>query len=261
MPSRVLREAILDSEAVNALSVPAELFYRRLMSVVDDFGRFDARPSVLRSRCYPLRVSAVREADISRWLAECETAGLIALYSADAKQYLLFRKLGEPRAKFSKFPAPPAGTEDLRADANGCAHVRADVPGSNSGSESNSNKPPDPPLPFSSKAFAAAWADWEQHRKEKKQPLTPLAVRNQFKKLARIGEARAIAAIEHSIANGYQGIYEPDRKGRPDGTMRVVESAEQSAKRLAEMREYERAAQDPRAKEALAKLGEAWKIS
>lgn len=76
--------------------------------------------------------------------------------------------------------------------------------------------PPDPPLPFDSPAFAGAWADWVQHRKEKGVKLTPLAVQKQFKKLARMGEARAIAAIEHSIANSYQGIYEPsESNGRP----------------------------------------------
>ena len=107
MPNRILREAILDSEAVNSLTGHAELFYRRLMSVVDDFGRFDARPAVLRSRLYPLRIETVREADISRWIAECEKAGLIALYEVGGRHYLLFHKLGEPRAKTSKFPPPP----------------------------------------------------------------------------------------------------------------------------------------------------------
>jgi hypothetical protein len=48
MPSRLLREGILDSEAVNALSFAAEVFYRRLMSVVDDFGR--PRAAVRRGR-------------------------------------------------------------------------------------------------------------------------------------------------------------------------------------------------------------------
>lgn len=136
MPNRILRESILDSEAVDQLSVAAEVFYRRLMSVVDDFGRFDARPSVLRSRCYPLRVTTAREADISRWLAECEKAGLIVLYSVDGKQYLLFHKLGEPRAKSSKFPAPPAGTV---AAARTCAHMR---PYSSSDSDSGAGSEP-----------------------------------------------------------------------------------------------------------------------
>lgn len=147
MPSRLLREGILDSEAVDQLSPPAEVFYRRLMSVVDDFGRFDGRTSVLRSRLYPLRTDSVREADITRWIAECEKAGLIALYAVAGKPYLLFHKLGSPRSKESKYPPPPTGTtrpsdpnrsdsKHMFADVNGCARMKTDVPYSYSGTGS-----------------------------------------------------------------------------------------------------------------------------
>lgn len=143
MPSRLLRETILDSEAVNKLSVHAEVFYRRLMSVVDDFGRFDGRAQVLRSRLYPLRIDTVREADIARWIAECEKAGLIALYAVDRKPYILFRKLGSPRAKESKFPPPPDGTENASThpftDENGCKRTQTDAPYSGSGSGASSD--------------------------------------------------------------------------------------------------------------------------
>lgn len=151
MPARLLREGILDSEAVCSLKWDAEVFYRRLMSVVDDFGRFDGRPSVLRGRLYPLQIDKVREADITRWIAECEKAGLIALYSVVGKPYILFRKLGSPRSKESKWPPPPAGAESVgqhasenicaqtHADENGCAQVLSDAPGSGSGSGSGSN--------------------------------------------------------------------------------------------------------------------------
>ena len=106
MPTRILREGILTSERVNRLGPQAELFYRRLMSVVDDFGRYYAHPALLRSACYPLRVDEVREADISRWLTEVQSAGLIALYAIDSKRYLEmidFRQ--QVRAKESKFPS------------------------------------------------------------------------------------------------------------------------------------------------------------
>jgi hypothetical protein len=81
MPTRLLREGILSSERVDLLDAPAEVFYRRLMSKVDDHGLYDARPSILRASLYPLRVDRVREADILRWLAECESARLIALFA------------------------------------------------------------------------------------------------------------------------------------------------------------------------------------
>lgn len=144
MPVRLLREGILDSEGVNALTFPAEVFYRRLMSVVDDFGRFDGRAAVLRGRLYPLKLDTVREADISRWIAECEKAGLIALYDVGGKQYILFRKLGPARAKESKYPPPPdVVCERLKTDANGCKQAQECAP--YSVSYSGSEKTPLPP--------------------------------------------------------------------------------------------------------------------
>lgn len=122
MPNRILREGILTSDRVNRLGPAAELFYRRLMSVVDDFGRFDARPSVLRVSCYPLKVDSIREADISRSLAEAQSAGLIALYEVDGKRFLQmldFRQ--QMRAKTSKYPQPPS---TCAADAT---HTPADA--------------------------------------------------------------------------------------------------------------------------------------
>lgn len=130
MPSRLIREGILTSERVDALDFPSEVFYRRLMSKVDDHGLFDARASVLRASLYPLRVDRVREADISRWIAMCEKAGLIALYSHDGKPYLRMLDTRWPARSDPKYPMP--SDSDI---ANGCkqpetsAHLVVDVGG------------------------------------------------------------------------------------------------------------------------------------
>lgn len=68
------------------------------------------------------------------------------------------------------------------------------------------------PLPFASKAFAEAWTDWEQSRKEKRQPIKPTARKLQLSNLESMGEVRAIACLRHSTANGYTGLFEPDPK-------------------------------------------------
>lgn len=131
MPNRILRESILTSDGVNRLDAAGERFYRRLMSVVDDFGRFDGRPSIVRAACFPLLLDKIREADVQRWMAECQKAGLLVLYEADSKPYLWLLKLGEPRAKHSKYPAPPGkslqvsvNTEPARTDT----HAQTSVP-------------------------------------------------------------------------------------------------------------------------------------
>ncbi len=73
--------------------------------------------------------------------------------------------------------------------------------------------PAAPALPFESAEFRTAWEEWEQHLKEKRKPLKATARKAQFRKVAKMGEARAIAAIENSISGNYQGIFEPSVNG------------------------------------------------
>src|ERR1051325_10262798 len=105
VPNRIIREAILASPAVCSLDWPEEVFYRRLMSIVDDYGRCEVLPALLRSRCYPLQTEEVRVADISRWMAACQKAGLIVLYEANGKQWLQLDKFGQQQRSPSKCPA------------------------------------------------------------------------------------------------------------------------------------------------------------
>src|SRR3954454_20142316 len=90
MPNRIIREGILRSRRVNALSEQAELFYRRLMSVVDDYGCCEADPSLLRADLYPLRINRVSDEDIVCWLSECTQGDkpLVVVYEAKGERYL-----------------------------------------------------------------------------------------------------------------------------------------------------------------------------
>jgi hypothetical protein len=126
MPNRILRDGILTSGKVNVLDWPEEVFYRRLMSVVDDYGRFHGDPELLRPYLYPLKVDRVKVTDISRWIAACVKAGLVAHYRAsDNKFYIEVLNFGQQvRALKSKFPHLPASAsirEQMPAGANICA--------------------------------------------------------------------------------------------------------------------------------------------
>lgn len=106
MPNRVIRQGILDSEPVNKLSWASEVFYRRLMSVADDYGRYDGRPIILRTSLYALKINQVSEADIVKWMNECSEAGLISFYEVDGKPYLEIENFGQTiRIKKEKYPA------------------------------------------------------------------------------------------------------------------------------------------------------------
>jgi hypothetical protein len=105
MPNRILRDWT-DSEPVNSLSWQAEVFFTRLIMKVDDFGRHPANTKLLGSILFPLK-DGIRDADITRHLAECEEAGLIAVYESESKKYLEIKNFDQRlRLKKSKYPAP-----------------------------------------------------------------------------------------------------------------------------------------------------------
>lgn len=169
VPNRLIRDGILTSDRVNTLTLGGEVFYRRLLSVVDDYGRFDGRHVMLKVSCYPLRVDSVREADISRWIAECEKAGLIVLYAVDGKPYLAvldFRQ--QVRAKHSKFPPPP---DDAHLHSTRVAGAHLDGDGEGDGDDSppkraaRTRKKATTPLPdgFGISERVQAWAKEKGH--------------------------------------------------------------------------------------------------
>jgi hypothetical protein len=107
MPTRIIRDGILTSPRINRLSESAELFYRRLMSVVDDHGRYFADTMLLMSACYPRRLNRITEEAIASHLAECQQAGLLEVYRVEDQDYLQLDDFGQRVQAKSKFPDKP----------------------------------------------------------------------------------------------------------------------------------------------------------
>jgi hypothetical protein len=65
--------------------------------------------------------------------------------------------------------------------------------------------------------FVEAWKLWEDHRSSIKglKAATKTAVEQQLKRLAKWGVSRSVAAIQHSVANSYQGIFEEKDNASP----------------------------------------------
>ena len=106
MPNRIIREGILTSPKLAKLGWAEEVFYRRLLSVVDDFGRYYADAGMLRAACYPRQLNKVSDSDVGKWLSACAAAALVRVYPAeDGERYLEVVKFDQQvRAKKSKFP-------------------------------------------------------------------------------------------------------------------------------------------------------------
>lgn len=57
-------------------------------------------------------------------------------------------------------------------------------------------------------SFKAQWARWVKYRNETRHKLTPTTIDAQLSKLSKMGEAGAFAAIQQSLDNGWQGLFE-----------------------------------------------------
>jgi len=112
-PNRIIKESIGSSETLALVTADEERHFWRLVVQADDFGRFDARPHVIRSRAYSAMLDQVDEGESERRtlvLAQ-ESVDLIRLYSADGRRYGYFStwdKHQRGRATTSKWPEPPS---------------------------------------------------------------------------------------------------------------------------------------------------------
>jgi len=126
MPNRIIREDILTSEAVDKLDFAAEVFYRRLLSKVDDYRRFHANPKLLLSNLYQLRANDIKCSQIDKWLAQTVAAKLVRTYTNDGKLYLEVAKFRQQIRTASKFPEPPANQMHINGAADAQQlHTRA----------------------------------------------------------------------------------------------------------------------------------------
>ncbi len=104
MPQRFLRPGITTSDRWNSVSFGAESLYIRLLTLVDDFGRYDARIPIIHGQCFALRTDVTPQ-QTAGFRSELVKHHLIEVYIVDGKEYLQFTKWQErARSERSKFP-------------------------------------------------------------------------------------------------------------------------------------------------------------
>ena len=137
MPNRIIRESIQTSRTVNALSDFDYRIMTYLWVYVDDFGRGSADPDLLIGRVFP-RLKGITKPKLASALVRLEKAGMITLYTVNGEKYLVFvnwNKYQTPRAKISKYPAPPRTQmsdlsdtcKQMQADEIKCKQTQANV--------------------------------------------------------------------------------------------------------------------------------------
>lgn len=231
MPNRILRDWT-DSERVNDLTVHAERFFVRLIMKADDFGRYTANPKLLKAALYPLLSDSIRDADITRWMTECQKSGLIVVYEVSSKPIVQIQNFNQRlRQSVEKYPPPPDGRLSAsggHTTVNGQSidglkgnEVEVESETESEGAHTSAREVKKISktkaevvieLPFESEIFKDAWVKWKDYRlKEKRQKFktadSELAQLKHLYDLAGGVEESAVAIIFQSIGNQWQGLF------------------------------------------------------
>jgi len=158
MPARVIRGEINSSRSLSRVSLEADLTFRALLVAVDDYGRIDADPIMLRVALFPRRPT-ITEDQIETWVAELAAQHCVVVYEVDGGRYLALTKWEKyrgktNRAKESKCPPVPRKAADLRESPGDPGRIppRSSSLSSSSSSISTSGQMSEPEAARASKA-------------------------------------------------------------------------------------------------------------
>lgn len=127
MPQRFLRPGIRTSEAWNKASFRAQSLYIGILTLVDDFGRYDGRYRLLHAEIFGLR-DDVRAQQTAADYEELCRLKLVRHYVVDGKEYLqVLRWQERARVEKSKFPDPPHESAADRSKAQQTASSLASI--------------------------------------------------------------------------------------------------------------------------------------
>lgn len=169
MPNRIIKETICTSDSLDGLNWFEEVFFYRLLVTVDDFGRFDGRPAILKSRMFPLK--SVSDKQVNDAIEKLREAGLLTTYFVDGKPYIQITTWAEHqriRNSRKKYPSPEeADAEPLFTDNSPqLAATRGNSPPESNPIQSNPN-----PILIQSESFAALFQKfWNAYPKKVAKP-------------------------------------------------------------------------------------------
>lgn len=145
MPNRIIKESLCSSEKIASLSDFEFRLWVGLITQVDDAGRGDARPAIIKGRVFPFR-ERLSIKDIDAALQALAAKGCVSLYTVDGKPYFLFPgwvKHQRVRDCKPKYPEPP-GNLNLPQSAASCGELPQSAALIQYESESNPNPESNP---------------------------------------------------------------------------------------------------------------------
>jgi hypothetical protein len=209
MPQRFLKPGITTSTAWNEVGWQAQSFYVRLLTLVDDYGRYDARWQILRSYAFPLH----QKITCKQMLSLCEqlhSHGLAVFYRVDEKEYVQLTKWREKARTDSRFPVCDDSCEQMFSNVNKCS---LPSPSPSPSPSPDAGAPLAIPDSLNTERFLAVWSEWQSFRRKGKPCKDwPTMWRKQLEELQSWGVDAAIVSLNKSMASGWQGIFEPNNR-------------------------------------------------
>ena len=202
---RIILKSICQSKKLSELKTDgARLLYTWLIPCLDIKGRFSGDEDVIKGQIFTRLKKTIPE--ISKYLTDLAHVGLIIWYETDNDKYLEVPdfahrqpSLNPTKEAESSIPAP---TPD-QLQSSSCSTPPKVKESKIKVKESKTEFPPEIDKPD----FHKVWKEWIQFRSEIKKKLAPSTIKGQLKKLSKLPVETAIAMLEQSIQNGWQGIF------------------------------------------------------
>lgn len=208
MPQRFLRPGIRTSDNWNACSWKAQSLYIRLITLVDDYGRYDGRTAIIHGECFALR-SDIKPQETAALVGELSNKKLVVIYEVDSKKYLQLLKWQERTRGESKYPDPNLG-QTLTNPAESCGIL---PPSPSPLAISHKPVPQEVllesfifPESMKSELFLSEFKMWVNYRMKLKKPVGGNwkdFFQAQLDNFSKYGEEKSIIAMERARINGW----------------------------------------------------------
>lgn len=225
MPNRIIKDSFQTSDKIASLTDFEFRLWVSLIVSVDDAGRGDARPAIIKGHAFPLR-ERVTAKDINDALHGLAAKGCVSLYEVDGKPYFWFPTWTDHqrvRECKPKYPAPPENSElapsaatcgNLRQVAANCGKLRPESnPNTNTNTNPNTTNTPLTPqggrveVP---ETIAESWNGFCEMREKIKKPLTDRAAKmilNELERLAPEDITTQGLILDQSVKRCWQDVY------------------------------------------------------
>ena len=206
---RSIKPEFFIDEDIGNLPPLTRLLFVGMWCEADKAGRLKDKPKTLKARCLPFD-----SVDINKALDQLADSRFIIRYMVGGEQYIQIRTWDEHQR--------PHHTERASVypeSVNGDLTVNSPL----QDGEKKVTRNREPSLPFLSLPFPSSlgesefrpvWEKWVKHRVQIKKPLKEAQATEQIRQFGEWGTARSIAAINHTVRQGWQGLREPEN-GQP----------------------------------------------